>query len=177
MRLSLRKALLCAVVVASATTAVAVTGTPALAANSGCGANCDQENPNTFNITPPGGPSHWYHCSADAKTVDELGPADNSTLRYFGVTLQLRYSPACRTAWARAYGMQNTDTLMVKIYGGGGFQNNSYDVELGQNGDFQADAHTMWSRMMNDAGYTARACFTPRAHGSTPLQVCTQHPY
>ena len=171
---SIKRALLVSAV--AATAVVGASALPAQAVNPGCGSHCNNENPNTFNITPPGGPSQWYHCSADAKTVDSLGPADNRTLRDFGVTLQLRYSPKCRTTWARAYGLSNTDTLVVKVYGAGGSQWTSNDTEYGQNASYQSGPGQMWSPMMNDAGYTSRACFTPRAHGSTRLQVCTEHP-
>jgi hypothetical protein len=162
-------------------TAVAVTGvigvttSPAFASDV-CGAKCNNENPNTYTFHPPGGPSKWWHCGGDAKTVDSLGPGDNAVLRQFGVTLQLRYSPRCRTVWARAYGLQRSDTLIVKIFGPGGSQENSNDSEYGESPDYQGEPGAMWSPMMNDAGHTAVACFTPRAHSGSQ-RVCTKNPY
>jgi hypothetical protein len=97
-------------------------------------------------------------------------------LHDFGVTLQLRYSPRCRTAWARAYGLKASDTLIVKIFGPSGYQETSNDSEYGESPDYMGEPGAMWSPMWNDAGFTAVACFTPRAHSGS-LRTCTRHPY
>ena len=147
-----------------------------LASDDACGRMCDNENPNTFLAKPAGGPSNWYSCGADARTVDTIGPADNSDLRFYGVTIQLRYSPRCRTTWARAYGLQRSDTLWVKRNPGTSFEDWSNDVEYPYNSAYVGGSNWMWSMMLDDAGQTSMACFTPRGHGSRG-HVCTRHPY
>jgi hypothetical protein len=142
-----------------------------------CGSRCDNENPQTFVVTPPGGPSNWYHCGADARTVDSIGPADDSGLAQFGVTIQLRYSPKCRTVWARAFGLQRSDTLWVMRNPNTSYTDISDDVEYPYNSDYVGGTNWMWSKMLNDAGQRSVACFTPRGHGAGRLHYCTRHPY
>ncbi|TYC01877.1 DUF2690 domain-containing protein [Micromonospora sp. WP24] len=78
---------------AQAATAAAL-GTAAnpftIAANSGCGSSCDGKDPSVYAIYYSG---RITTCSADAITarVNTSG----------GITLELRYSPICRTAWTR----------------------------------------------------------------------------
>jgi hypothetical protein len=143
-----------------------------------CGNRCDNQNPHTFLITPPGGPDYWYRCDDDAITVDSTGPDDNENLRAYGVTLQLRYSPRCRTAWGRAFGLEPSDTLRVIRNPHTGYEDISDEVEYPYSRDYVGGDHWMWTPMINDNGQTAVACFSPRSHAvRPPTGACTPNPY
>lgn len=91
-------------------------------------------------------------CQNDARTV--RANAD------WGV--ELRYSPTCRTAWARyTNGMAFDFTLYVERQNADGTFSPSYSIP------YHADGSVVWTRMVNDAGHVARAC----ARGS--FTVCT----
>jgi hypothetical protein len=82
-----------------------------------------------------------YHvyCYSDAVTVKT------------SANVELRYSPRCRTAWARQTGSVGWLTgVVVQSFN----TNGSLRVEY-------RDLNTsgLWSAMVNDAGLTARACF------------------
>jgi hypothetical protein len=174
MRWGIRTTMTAAMIVAALLTvgalpAVAQSGDP-------CGYRCDNQNPHKFLITPPGGPD--YRCEDDAITVDSIGPAENENLRFFGVTLQLRYSPRCQTVWARAFGLERSDTLRVIRNPHTSLEDISDDVEYPYDIDYVGGDHWMWSRMMNDAGQTAVACFSPRSHVvKSRAGACTPNPY
>lgn len=171
----MRRTRVIAVLVALLTSVIV--STPAQASpDDWCGSTCDNENPNTFVVHPPGGPAHWYKCSGDAQTVDAIGPNENADLAFWGVTIQLRYSPKCRTVWARAFGLQRSDTLWVKRNPNTSYQDSSFDVEYPYNSDYLNGPNSMWSMMLDDAGQQSVACFTPRAHG-TAHHICTRYPY
>ena len=64
--------------------------------------------------------------TADAVTVET---ASNSA---YGITLQLRYSPACQTVWARMYGGRSGDeyTFGVIVPSTGNFLTNNKNTLL-----------------------------------------------
>lgn len=171
-----RRSLLFALLIALITSILAALPAQAAPLADWCGSTCDNENPNTFLVMPAGGPSNWFHCSADARTVDAIGPNENADLQFWGVTIQLRYSPRCRTVWARAFGLFQSDTLWVKRNPGTSFQDASFDVEYPFNTDYLNGPNSMWSVMLDDADQTSVACFTPRGHGIRG-HICTSHPF
>ncbi|MGR6322826.1 DUF2690 domain-containing protein [Micromonospora soli] len=103
-------------------------------ATSGCGSSCDGRNPATYKIYYNG--SDYYTCAEDAITA-----AQNTS----GINLELRYSPRCRTAWARVSSDFYYPT--VRSYYSDGRVRTSYS-------GFAGSYYTM---MVNDAGLLARA--------------------
>jgi hypothetical protein len=118
------------VLVVGLTAGVVAVPAPASAA---CGSACDGVNPQT----PEGRRSV---CLNDAQTVHEEP----------GV--QLRYSPSCRTAWARQTGhlWALTGVLVESYYLNGTRRRVETDRNTGG---------MPWSRMVNDANLLARACY------------------
>ncbi len=131
---------LMAVLMVGAAVLVAAPTAASAATNPGCGSACDGRDPSfTYfdaNETP-------HKCQNDAVTIYSSTPQ-------VGVTYQLRYSRACRTAWART-----TSTLIsgfglrIVSYNSNGTQRRIYEV------DSSVSAYTP---MVNDAGLTAAAC-------------------
>lgn len=70
---------------------------PALAASSSVCSACENEDPNTWRVWT--GPYDYYLCATDAITVDTI-PHTRAPSKY----VELRYSPRCRTVWARSVG-------------------------------------------------------------------------
>src|SRR4051794_31628408 len=72
---------------------------PAQAA-SGCGSKCDGKNPQTYvwEVVGPA-PGVAYTCGQDAVTPSVSGKTFKKYVQ--GLYIELRYSPSCRTAWAR----------------------------------------------------------------------------
>lgn len=114
---------------------LALVPSPAQAAAAGsCYASgCEGKNPAT-------------HCQSDARTVDSLELGSG--------TLELRYSPSCRAAWARmsANGWDRYDALppMAKVVRNQ--DGKSYTCKFSS--ETQQSCHTS---MVNDAGYTSYA--------------------
>ena len=81
-------------------------------------------------------------CANDARTVRYR--------EWHTVMIQLRYSPSCRSAWARIVGAAPGYKLWVEN-NYGGFEEN--EVTSG----FDAFTH-----MVNDAGIESRACASPK---------------
>lgn len=108
-----------------------------------CGNVCNGKNPQTFFV-------NGVYCATDAYTA---ASAYNAS---YGITLQLRYSPTCRTVWARIYGGRTGDeyTFGIIIPNGGFYTYNfvtySYLAGGGQN----------WSNMWNDKDVYLAACIT-----------------
>ncbi|AXX30742.1 DUF2690 domain-containing protein [Actinosynnema pretiosum subsp. pretiosum] len=115
--------------------AVAQERTPASAAAWACGAICNWEDPQTFQVSSPYG---LIRCGDDAITAKQAGVQ-------YGITLQLRYSPRCRTVWPRAFG--------------GSAKHNSYVLFLRDNYGshspmleyFWKTGGRNWGNMLNDA--------------------------
>ena len=114
-----------------ATGSVAVFATPASAA---CGSACDGKDPSTYTLYDPATDTP-YHCAADARTIDSTP----------GV--ELRYSPRCATAWARASGF---NYFYVE-------RNSPHRVE-----DGYGNGTSQYTRMVNSSGTPkVRACYHP----------------
>ncbi|WP_435206718.1 DUF2690 domain-containing protein [Micromonospora sp. bgisy143] len=105
-------------------------------ASAGCGSTCDGKNPATYKIYYSGCTSCYHYCADDATTV-----ASNTS----GITLELRYSPRCRTAWARVGSDFYYPT--IRSYYSDGRVRTSYSGFV--------DAY--YTQMVNDAGLLARA--------------------
>ncbi|MFI6782281.1 DUF2690 domain-containing protein [Micromonospora sp. NPDC050276] len=110
---------------------------PAMAATSGCGSVCDGKDPDTYFATVDG---KVMRCNF----IDVITP-------YSATNVELRYSPFCRTAWAR-----QTDSfgwlsgVLVQSYNSNGTLRRTVD---------DTSTSGSWSAMVNDKGMTARACF------------------
>src|SRR5215217_5146204 len=74
-----------------------------------CGDTCNRTDPNSYYVTP------YQTCAMDAQTKSEVYNSAH------GLTLQLRYSPYCRTIWGRIYGgnAQNYYVGLQRIDGPG----------------------------------------------------------
>ena len=81
-------------------------------------------------------------CSRDATTV--------RSRQVGSVYLELRYSPSCRSVWARATGGDGNDIVQVeRTSGGRGLQ----EARIRKNG-----RQRNWTAMLDDKNKTARAC-------------------
>ncbi|MBQ1018865.1 DUF2690 domain-containing protein [Micromonospora sp. D93] len=105
-------------------------------ASAGCGATCDGKNPATFKIYYSGCTSCYHYCGDDATS-----PRTNTD----GIRLELRYSPRCRTAWARVSSDFYYPT--VRSYYSDGRVRTAYSGFAG----------SFYTQMVNDAGLLARA--------------------
>lgn len=132
---------------------VAADTTPALAATSGCGSSCDGANPATYTLDYDGSS---ITCSLDAVTEKSARYSDSEPL------VELRYSPRCRTAWARTSGYD----YWIYVY--------SYDSSgtLRRTEDTFVEGGANYTLMVNDAGYTAKACIADSPGAATP-RTCT----
>lgn len=118
---------------------------PALAAT-GCGSACDGQDPSSYKIGPP---YSYYYCADDAKTVKTASGA--------GESVELRYSPQCRTVWAR----NGSFEFWVE-------RQSPHATEVSYPSNTGGDS---WTAMLNDAGMLSRACVgVPYSDGGS---VCT----
>jgi len=119
---------------------------PASAATGGCGWSCDGKDPATWRVWTSS--TAYYYCGDDAGTVRYA-----TTGRENDYIVELRYSPRCRTIWAKS-------SSEVHFW-----------VER-QNPYQYADAYpytgggTVHTLMLNDAGYVSRACYDYPAGGT-----------
>jgi Protein of unknown function (DUF2690) len=130
----------------------------AAASSDACGSACDGENPATYLVKLPGGQSNWYHCSADAFTKYTKRSSDS---KYYA---ELRYSPRCRTAWTR--GCCYT-TYAGFSYNSSGSQRETVKAGCGSCPD------PLYTAMLNDAGYTYKACYNRVVAGDPADWQCT----
>jgi hypothetical protein len=111
---------------------------PASAAT-GCGSRCDDKDPQTF-VWKYVGPSPGQPVTCQKDAVDKRVKT--------GVIL--RYSPSCRTAWAKNVageaGAGSRYFVEVQRFAVGGSSVN------------KRSTGSAWSDMVNDAGYESRAC-------------------
>ncbi|MET8152355.1 DUF2690 domain-containing protein [Actinoplanes sp. NPDC049668] len=121
--------------------------TAAAAANRNCNSDCDGTSPD-YQWTPPGGQSNWYRCSDDAITVYAVKERAPLT----GNRLELRYSPQCRSAWARGWAYHN---FFVESFNGSTSRKIAWHNHPGSG---PQPTNRTWTAMVNDKGYTARAC-------------------
>ncbi|WP_435206715.1 DUF2690 domain-containing protein [Micromonospora sp. bgisy143] len=111
-------------------------------ATSGCGSSCDGKDP-YFKIYYNG--SSYYKCADDAIT-------QYSVSNSFG-SVSLRYSPRCRTAWAKT-AASDVIFKVVSRYTNGT-----------QRTSMSAFYPSEYTNMVNDAGLEAQACFDPTGPG------------
>jgi hypothetical protein len=132
------------------TTAALLVGSPA---NAACGSACNNKDPQTYPSSKP--------CGGDATTA--------KTFSSMGRTLQLRYSPSCRTVWARIYGAENQDKVILERWEGMG---SIYTPVL----QWEYFGGNEWSPMYNDSGVQIRACLQLQ-WATTPASRlgCTGH--
>ncbi|MFG1886421.1 DUF2690 domain-containing protein [Micromonospora sp. NPDC049051] len=105
-------------------------------AATGCGSVCDGKNPATYKIYHSGCSTCYHYCADDAETV-----ASNTS----GINLELRYSPRCRTAWARV----SSDFYYPTV--------RSYHLSGAVRTSYSGFAGAYYTYMVNDAGLLARA--------------------
>jgi hypothetical protein len=129
----------------------------AAAASDACGNSCDGEDPASYLVKPPGGQSNWYYCSADAKTI-HTKTVNDSTFA------ELRYSPRCRTAWTRGG--------YYSLLAGFSYKSNGTERERVTGPSAHEQGVSRYTAMLNDAGYTYKACVDGQTGGS-PLWRCT----
>jgi hypothetical protein len=133
--------------------AVGAGATPAAAATSGCGSSCDGKNPQTYTLDYNGSS---ITCGLDAVTKKSAQIPQNG-----GPTVELRYSPRCRTAWARTNGVNFRIYVYSYNTNGSLRRTETTFVESGAN----------YTLMVNDAGITAKACIVIPVSGGE--QTCT----
>lgn len=125
-----------------------------------CGMACNGENPNTYWAYLVEG--EQFLCASDAYTAKS-----NGNVFMYGRTLQLRYSPTCRTVWGRVFGGKPTDVIRLDLYTGGA---GSGWTEVRMN---ELSNGYNWGMMQDDAGVTIRACLQQTWQHITELG-CTE---
>ncbi|MEU4569771.1 DUF2690 domain-containing protein [Micromonospora sp. NPDC023956] len=110
-------------------------------AATGCGSSCDYKNPATYKIYTSGCSTCYYYCNDDAR--DQLKVIDpvNSII--------LRYSPRCRTAWAKTT-YSNISYIKAESRYLSGTHRATVTEDVGN-----------YTVMLNDADLQARACVQP----------------
>jgi hypothetical protein len=135
---------------------VTVGPVPASAQASGCGFQCDGKDPSSYWVAV--GQYDGYNCTNDAQTVLFSAASYNEDDNEWFYNVELRFSPRCRTAWARG------ETAYIWVE-----RKSPHRVE-------DASPYTtgggIWTRMVNDAGMVSRACYS-RAIGGGHESGCT----
>jgi hypothetical protein len=149
-------ALITGALAATATSASAATTGPAVSAPwHGCyGYGCIGKSPQAEN------------CSSDAVTVYAISVYDG--LRYTRVTLRLRYSPGCQSAWATVTDTGRPDGATFWIYDRG---THALEVASTQRAWFTRQWQT--TDMVGVAETKAQACIEVRGLHGTGGPVCT----
>ncbi|MBX7269735.1 DUF2690 domain-containing protein [Micromonospora sp. Llam7] len=117
-------------------------------ANAGCGASCDNKNPDTFKIYYDG--TRYYTCAEDAITP-QLSSGYVYRASSPSGSVELRYSPRCRTAWARTSAGWTAFKVVSRHLNG----NHRKTIES------YSEYGGVWTNMVNDASLEARACYWP----------------
>ena len=130
-RKAVRRMLTVAAGVTVALTGTLVTASPAAAVSVGCGSACEGKDAGSYRASVNGVTGL---CSHDAVTI------------YVKYGAELRYSPWCRTAWSRSEDPGYLGYTTVESYNSSG-RRKVYSAE-----------NRSYSLMVNDKGYTARAC-------------------
>lgn len=123
----------------------------ATATGDGCGSSCDNKDPATYKNYYSSCSTCYYYCSDDAYTVYDAPDVPS------GPWVELRYSPRCQTAWARAGGAW---TPQVNSY----YMSGSKRTSAGS-----VSASVDWTKMLNDHNLLAEAC----AYNG-PTTTCTK---
>ncbi len=89
-------------------------------------------------------------CSADAITAATLdGVEDGEPFK-----IELRYSPSCRSAWARGTGPRRSATIFIHRVEGKPLEIHSAKLTASSGGSYRN-----WTDMVDDAGSKAIACY------------------
>ncbi len=131
------KALLAALGIALTVLVGGVTSPAAAAPAGGCGSTCEGQDPNQFRAYFDG---LGYTCAQDAVIMKTAKPE-------LGVTVELKYSPRCHTAWAKV-SSPYYEPEIVSYYTSGAVRTRHYGRVSGGS----------WTLMTNDAGLLASAC-------------------
>lgn len=123
-----------------------------------CGRVCDGMDPATFQVPNSGG---WL-CANDAKTIHRKDFPD-------GDWVELRYSPSCRTAWARGYNPP-FGTIWTKIAGFSYNANGSERLRVYAGGG--STSGQFYTAMLDDANLTFKAC-KDMQFGGEAIWSCT----
>jgi hypothetical protein len=137
---------------------VTVGAAPASAQASGCGFQCDDQDPLTYWVAV--GQYDGYNCTNDAQTVLFSGASYNEDDNEWAFKVELRYSPRCRTAWAKG---TPQGTIWVE-------RKSPHRVEDAPANLYDNFLHH--TRMVNDAGMVSRACYAIPIGGGTD-EACT----
>ncbi|WP_176730833.1 DUF2690 domain-containing protein [Micromonospora mirobrigensis] len=113
----------------------------------GCGSACDYKDPASYKIYYSGCSTCYHYCADDAITPT---PTTSYDIRNSGASIQLRYSPRCRTAWART---TYYDYAYIKVESR--YSNGTTRAVAGVD---KWQGASPWTAMLNDAGLQARAC-------------------
>jgi Protein of unknown function (DUF2690) len=140
----------------TATSASAATTAPAAsAARYGCyGYGCIGKSPQAEN------------CSSDASTVYAISVYDG--LRKTRVTLRLRYSPGCQSAWATVTDIGHPDGAAFWVYDRG---THALEVASTQRATFTTQWQT--TRMVGVAKTKAQACIAVHDRHGLSAPACT----
>ncbi|MEU4378615.1 MULTISPECIES: DUF2690 domain-containing protein [Actinomycetes] len=125
----------------------------------GCGQVCDYKNPASYRIYYNSCTTCYYYCADDAITPSPLANYDKRTS---SASIELRYSPRCRTAWAR------TTWGASYFYVESRYLSGSHRATAGFT---KEDYGTNYTAMLNDADLQARACMPN--HGPVTGTLCT----
>ncbi|GIJ08729.1 DUF2690 domain-containing protein [Micromonospora andamanensis] len=117
-------------------------------ANTGCGSSCDNRDPNTFKIYYDG--TRYYTCAEDAITP-KLSSGYVYRVSSPAGSVELRYSPRCRTAWARTSAGWTAFKVVSRHLNG----NHRKTIEG------YSEYGGVWTDMVNDANLEASACYWP----------------
>lgn len=142
------KRLLATLMAAGAATGLLLVNTaaPAAAATAGCGSRCDKKDPSAFVVAWVGpSPQMAVTCAQDAGTLLETN----------GV--ELRYSPYCRTAWARQGAICPGCRGYITIV--------RYNADGTKTTYGSSDS---WTPMVNDKGVKSKACIRISYGADTP---------
>src|ERR1700678_3147697 len=106
------------------------------------------------------------HCTSDAATAYAISGYDGVTKAR--ITLRLRYSPGCESAWATVTDTGRPDGAVFWIYDRG-----THAIEVSSNERAVFNAQFARSQMVGIAQTKAQACIqVRRAHGGSD-RICT----
>lgn len=113
-----------------------------LASNPGCGTRCDYQSPYFWVYYCGVGCPDNYRCSDDAVTIAEPGS---------GPHLEYRYSPGCRTGWARGQGCYDSGGSLVVGLGNFSYYNTNWNSGRRAETWGPANPGTCYSRQLSVA--------------------------
>ncbi|PRX52647.1 uncharacterized protein DUF2690 [Nonomuraea fuscirosea] len=127
-----------------------------------CGSTCNGTDPSSFAVSP------YQVCADDATTPKSVANSAHS------LTLQLRYSPYCRTVWGRIYGgkTQNYYISLKQVYSDG------YEETRGVSREIPYGSRPYsWGWQWDDAGVRIKACVSTSWSAEPPWLIMCTAPY